>query len=417
MGLGRREVNIESLSMQYQPDNIVYRDKEIEDLKLYVFSGKEFPPESVFIYGSSGSGKTAVIKHITSNYKNKKANIIYVNAGECRSIVQTLNEIYRSIKGDYLSLGTNPNAYSIEIVKALPNDKHNIIIIDEIDKIINGKNNDDLCLYPLLRPHEGIRNDVNIALVLIANDITLKDRFNSSIQSSFGRLWLKFYNYNEEELYHILLDRIKLAIKNTNYSWEESALKKLAKSASPIGDARYAIDLLKLAFINSKNNKLTEDDAISACERLEKTEIIKEFEKISDDCVILLFFINGLRGSRNELKVFPNIYSLYEIICAKMFRRTISYQHALNILETLEKTGIISSSEIPYMRGKPLKFDFRTSIEIVDELLLHEISRREDLKKWAKEGDTEVFIETLNAFKKQTKLDMSDYIDKKTGVT
>ncbi|MFB6180421.1 MAG: Cdc6/Cdc18 family protein [Candidatus Nanohalobium sp.] len=78
--------NKDALTTNYKPDNILHRDEQINDLaSILAPSLKGNDPSNVFLYGSVGTGKTLVVKHVTDQLRSVACeqeidlNILYIN--------------------------------------------------------------------------------------------------------------------------------------------------------------------------------------------------------------------------------------------------------------------------------------------------------------------------------------------------
>ena len=78
--------NKKALQSGYTPENIIHRDHQIQQLaNILAPSLREEKPSNVFIYGKTGTGKTAVTKHVLGEMdsvlktNNKSVGNYYIN--------------------------------------------------------------------------------------------------------------------------------------------------------------------------------------------------------------------------------------------------------------------------------------------------------------------------------------------------
>ena len=76
----------------YMPEVLPHREREINDLASILVSAlRDETPSNVFIYGKTGTGKTAVTKYVGKELLKKgketgnKVNFIYVAIVQCNS--------------------------------------------------------------------------------------------------------------------------------------------------------------------------------------------------------------------------------------------------------------------------------------------------------------------------------------------
>ena len=98
--------NKDALTTNYKPDNILHREQQINDLgSILAPSLKGNDPSNVFLYGSVGTGKTLIVKHVKEELKTVAKdkdidlNVLYINckmkkvaATEYRLLAKLANE-------------------------------------------------------------------------------------------------------------------------------------------------------------------------------------------------------------------------------------------------------------------------------------------------------------------------------------
>ena len=93
--------NREVLSPHYMPDNLPFRDKQIENIVKYMTpSLRGERGRNLFVYGKTGTGKTSCVKHVVDKIKDlpTKARVSYIN---CRIYNSRYRVLYK-ITSDYL---------------------------------------------------------------------------------------------------------------------------------------------------------------------------------------------------------------------------------------------------------------------------------------------------------------------------
>ena len=241
----------EVLRHDYLPEKLPHREAQIKTL------GETVAPvlkgarcSNVFIYGKTGTGKTAVTKYVLQHLEVKAKELgapvkfCYVNcrlAGtEYRVFSVLCRNIGISVPFTGLSVGEVFNRFKngLDVSKKLL-----IIVLDEIDALIKARG--DTLLYELTRINETLRNS-KVSHIGISNDLRLKEFLDPRVLSSLSEEEIVFRPYDASELKNILSERAKLAFQEGALS--DGALSLCsALAAAEHGDARRALDLLRVA--------------------------------------------------------------------------------------------------------------------------------------------------------------------------
>ncbi|RLI14554.1 cell division control protein Cdc6, partial [Candidatus Bathyarchaeota archaeon] len=206
----------EVLRHDYLPEKLPHREAQIKTL------GETVAPvlkgarcSNVFIYGKTGTGKTAVTKYVLQHLEVKAKELgapvkfCYVNcrlAGtEYRVFSVLCRNIGISVPFTGLSVGEVFNRFKngLDVSKKLL-----IIVLDEIDALIKARG--DTLLYELTRINETLRNS-KVSLIGISNDLRLKEFLDPRVLSSLSEEEIVFRPYDASELKNILSERAKLA--------------------------------------------------------------------------------------------------------------------------------------------------------------------------------------------------------------
>lgn len=276
----RRElVTIDHLPTE---DRIVGRDEQIETVAnevAPVVSGA--PPNSVMIYGKTGSGKSLVAKHVVKRSKQEAARrgnslaTAYINCSQAKGNADVLQHIGSQINEpesgvSFPERGLSPNEYYNRIWTALDAQHDSaLLILDEVDRL-----KDDEILMILSRARETGSVDTPIGVIAISNKISYREQMSERTKSSFGHNYRVFDPYDATQLQSILNNR-KDAFREGVL--EEGVIAKAAAlGAREHGDARKAMRLLRYAGDYARNtnaemvqeNHLTEVRASAEAERL-----------------------------------------------------------------------------------------------------------------------------------------------------
>ena len=200
-------LNREVLSPHYLPNNLLFRDKQINDIvKSLTPSLKGERGRNIFIYGKTGTGKTSCVKHVLGEVKDLpvvKARMSYIN---CR-IYNSRYRVLSKIASDHLPMYAKRGYGVVEIYEKIINwieedGKVLIVVLDEIDIV---KDLDDL-VYTLTRANSDLRSG-GITIVGVSNKISFKESLDPRSLSTLYENELVFPPYNSNELSAILSDR------------------------------------------------------------------------------------------------------------------------------------------------------------------------------------------------------------------
>ncbi|WP_425499089.1 AAA family ATPase [Natronosalvus amylolyticus] len=250
----------ELLRPQYVPqkDRIVGRDGEIATvetlLKPAAFGD---PPESGFLFGKTGTGKSLVAKHVTGRARGiaHMHDITLVAAyvdcdqynTETRAARRMAFEVRDAIDPDsYIpkeGVGASRYYDALWDRDGLLNDADSLVVIlDEIDKL--GSDAAEI-LSKLSRSEEAGKTGCYISVVAISNKTAYTDAPDERVASSFQNDPIVFPPYDATQLEAILERR--------SDAFRDGVLKEgvlplaSALAARDHGDARRALDILRTA--------------------------------------------------------------------------------------------------------------------------------------------------------------------------
>jgi len=243
--------NREVLHPDYVPDSLPHREREITKLaEILVISAKGERPSNVFLYGLTGTGKTAVAKYVVKKLVEKasvfgvKLNYAYVNTRKVDTAYKVLASIAASLGLRVPHTGLAVSEIYRRYVSALDSwGGLHIVILDEIDFFVK-KNGDDI-LYKLLRVNEDLLS-ARVSIIGITNDLNFVEELDPRVRSSLGEEEIVFQPYNADQLFTILKQRAELAFKPGVV--DDSVISYCAAlAAREHGDARRALDLLRVS--------------------------------------------------------------------------------------------------------------------------------------------------------------------------
>jgi cell division control protein 6 len=258
--------NRELLNIDHVPEEnrIVGRDEHISELADEVgpaVTGN--PPNSVILYGKTGSGKSLVANHVMERAQNEadrrdnRLATVTVDCAQAKGEADTIQTIADSINPAVSGVkvptrGISTNEYYNRLWQILDREYDSALItLDEVDQL-----DDDNVLLLLSRAREASKVDVPIGIISISNKVNFRDQMTERVKSSLGHNEFIFDPYDGQQLRQIL--------ENRRDAFQEDVLnsgvipKTAALAAQRHGDARKAIRLLRHAGDYARNNDIGE---------------------------------------------------------------------------------------------------------------------------------------------------------------
>src|SRR5271157_4310030 len=206
----------EVLRHDYLPDKLPHREDQIRRLGETVAPVlKGARSSNLFIYGKTGTGKTAVTRYVLSHLEfrakefNAPVKFCYVNCrmagSEYRVFASLCQSLGVSIPFTGLSVGEvfDRLRAGLDVSRVIF-----IIVLDEADALV--KSRGDRLLYELTRINETLSKS-KVTLIGISNDLRFKEFLDPRVLSSLSEEEIVFRPYDASELRNILSERAKAA--------------------------------------------------------------------------------------------------------------------------------------------------------------------------------------------------------------
>jgi cell division control protein 6 len=193
----------------YVPTELPHRDNQVLQLaKILAPALAGSRPSNVFIYGLTGTGKTAVTKYVLRRLSEKaqeKVIFSYVNCRQNDTSYRVLAELARTLGTRIPFTGLATSEVYKRFVTALDRrSRIMVVVLDEIDHLVK-KTGDDV-LYFLTRINEQLSSS-RLSLIGITNDLKFTEFLDARVKSSLGEEELVFPPYTARELEDILRQR------------------------------------------------------------------------------------------------------------------------------------------------------------------------------------------------------------------
>lgn len=394
-------INPQVLSDKYLPDNLLFREKEMEEIgKHFVDFMVQGIPTNLFIWGPTGTGKTHAIQILVREYNDLASRdgipsrAVYVNA-KGKTYYQAIISLLHNLGIDFPARGLGVAEALQALDKFFGVTKESFVIVfDELDKmkqsVLSKEDPVDSLIYIMSRLDEMVSKP-DVLLVAISNDNTLLKRLKEPTMSKFRPIPVYFREYDANELKAILMDRIERAF--VPGSVDEAAVSLLAALIKKEGrDLRWAFRvLLQAAKGKKKGEKITENDIWKARESVDKDVLKETLNNLNQHQLMFLWAIALLR-SRKVPAMSGYVYSLYKTLCDENDILPYTMRHLTHYIGVkLETLGLITAKESYYKNSRGRALEFNTTEDPVSILFMTEelLKRKFEMKvdqyaTWAK---------------------------------
>jgi cell division control protein 6 len=421
--------NKEVLRPNYIPEELPHRRAEINHLaSIEVAALRGETPSNIFIYGKTGTGKTAVTKFVgdelnkkakelTKEYEEKiisttkdyigderddmgktmdaafeyldfenlfgedlnkhvkiPVHYIYINCQHVDTQYRVLTHIANTFIRDWNDRLPLTGWPTDEVYNRL---RQNIdeaggvttIILDEIDKLV-AKSGDDI-LYNLTRINSDLSN-AKANVIGISNDLKFTEFLDARVKSSLGEEELIFPPYDAEQLQDILYDRSKKALNERTVRDSVIPLCS-ALAAQEHGDARRALDLLRVAAEladRDKTNIVDELHVRKALNKIEQDTVAEGIRTLPTQSKLVLLSI-VLHHEHDVDKVTTGmVFDIYQELCRIIHMDILTQRRVTDLISELDMLGISNSRVVSFGRGGRTKLiELTVPIENIKSVL------------------------------------------------
>ncbi len=368
--------NKEVMRSSYTPEELPHRNTEIHSLgSILVPALRGDTPSNVFIYGKTGTGKTASVRYVGNELTKKgqelgkRVNIIYINC----EVVDTQYRVLQNIANWFITADNWNHRIPFtgwptdEVYDALchyvdgdtkaadhkwapdasrKGGEVTIIVLDEVDKLKG-----DEVLYTLTRINSNLDKN-KVSVIGISNDLKFTEFLDPRVKSSLGEESMIFAPYDAEQLQDILSQRAGMALKEDSL---DPAVIPLcaALAAREHGDARRALDLLRVAAELAERER---DDVVQEKHvRLAQNKI--ELDRISEvvrtlptqSKLVLLATILGEENNRDHgIKSLTTgeVFGIYQDLCKSTGSDILTQRRITDLISELDMLGIFTARVI-----------------------------------------------------------------------
>lgn len=366
----------EVLRHDYLPGKLPHREAQIRFLGEVVAPVlKGARSSNIFIYGKSGTGKTAVAKFVLGHleFKAKQFNapvkFCYINCrmagSEYRVFASLCQSVGLLVPFTGLSVGELFDRFRTGLDSART---ILMVVLDEADALI--KSRGDVLLYELTRINETLSSS-KVTLVCISNDLRLKEFLDPRVLSSLSEEETVFRPYDAAELRTILSERTPLAFVAGTLS--DSALGLCAAlAAAEHGDARRALDLLRVAgevAERSSAGTVMEEHVREAERHIEHSRVIDALKNLTLHSKLVVFSIYHLNKTNANSVATGEIFEVYNELSNEVGVAPLTQRRLSTLVNELDSMGLLNARVVSmgrYGRTKKIRLDIpRTLVKDV----------------------------------------------------
>ncbi|PSH01615.1 MAG: cell division control protein Cdc6 [Nanohaloarchaea archaeon SW_10_44_10] len=376
--------NKDALTTNWVPDNILHRDEQIDDLASILAPAlRGDDPSNVFIYGSVGTGKSLITRHVTNELhtvaknESKDLEIVYINC-KMKKVADTEYRLLAKLAGqlgdDVPSTGLPTDEVYNRFFEALQEQKGVVIIaLDEIDALV--KKVGDEFLYNLTRINDDLE-ETKVSIVGISNDLNFTEYMDSRVKSSLSEEEIIFPPYNAIELREILKDRADKGFREDVL--KDGVISKCsALAAQEHGDARRALDLIRVAgelAERSESEQIVKEHVDRAQDKIERDRVVETVRSQPKHSKLVLYTILNMTEDENEIAT-GDVYSEYKELCQNVEVSELTQRRVSGLISELDMLGVINAKVISkgrYGRTRQISVDLSSNIrsqirELVEE--------------------------------------------------
>jgi len=344
--------NRDVLLPDYLPNKLPHREKQVRKVASVLAQAlKGYKPNNLFIYGLTGTGKTAVVKLVVKKLQQKARErgvrilIPFINTKRDDTPYRILAKMIEELGLRVPPTGVATAELYSRFKKFL--DKKGvlmIIVLDEIDYHVK-KHGDDL-LYKLTRINEELERS-KVSLVGITNDVNFTSWLDPRVKSSLGEEELVFPPYTADQLRDILRDRAEMAF--VEGALGEGVIELCAAlAARENGDARKALDLLRISGEIAEregSSRVTVEHVKKAWEQIEKDRVVEVVRSLPLHSKLILYSILLLtKGGRSTYT--GEVYRKYKELTNELGIETLTLRRVGDLISELDMLGLISTEVV-----------------------------------------------------------------------
>lgn len=361
----------EVMRHDYVPDRLPHREEQIKRLGETVAPVlKGARSSNLFVYGKTGTGKTAVTRYVLSRLEfrakeyNAPVKFCYVNCymagSDYRVLASLCQSMGVSVPFTGLSVGEVFDRFraGVDAAKVIF-----IAVLDEADALV--KTHGDGLLYELTRINETLCQS-KVSIIGISNDLRFKEFLDPRVISSLSEEEMMFRPYDAGELRNILLERARTAFCDSALSDAAVGLCA-ALAAAEHGDARRALDLLRVAGEVAERkgaNVVVEEHVRDAEKHIEHNRVFEGLQNLTLHSKLVVLSIYNLSKTHVGGVITGEISEIYNELCAELGITSLTQRRLSTLINELDAMGLANAKVVSmgrYGRTKKIRLEIQRS--------------------------------------------------------
>ncbi len=363
----------------YIPNELPHREHQITRVGLILAAAlKGGTPSNLFIYGKTGTGKTAVVKYVIDKLSERaskiesrlKVNHSYINCRIIDTTYRILARLAESVNVEIPFTGLPTDEVYFRFKDKLDCESQLLIIVlDEIDKLVEKSGTD--ILYNLTRINSSLKQ-ARVNIIGITNDLKFKDYLDPRVLSSLSEEELVFPPYTALELQDILKQRAEMGF-NQGVIGPGVINLCAALAAREHGDARRAIDLLRLAGECAEREgapRVCEDHVRRSMFQYEQDIVSELLKSLPIQSKIVLLSVYLLEKNKMPEIITGDIFNIYMKLAELIKVDNLTQRRVSDLISELDMHGLINAAIINKGRyGRTKKIKLAVSPELIRSCL------------------------------------------------
>ncbi len=362
----------EVLRHDYIPNSLPHRWEQIRCLGEIVAPVlKNSRCSNVFIYGKTGTGKTAATKYVLNRVSLKATELgapvamRYINCRLAGTEYRIFSSLCEGLKIEVPFTGLAVGEVFDRFREGL--DSRGmlfVVVLDEIDALIKARG--DVLLYELTRMNETLRRS-KTSLVGISNDLRFKEFLDPRVLSSLSEEEIVFRPYDAAEIQDILWERSRLAFYD-GVLLEGAVGLCAALAAAEHGDARRALDLLRVAgeLAEREGAKCINEEHVRQAEkRIEHNRVVEALANLPVHSKAILSGVYLLSKKNVSCAITGDIYEIYCELCEQVGLSPLTQRRVSGLINELDMIGLLNSRVVSmgrYGRTKKIRLGISRSL-------------------------------------------------------
>jgi archaeal cell division control protein 6 len=378
-----RNENRDLLRSDYIPEELPHREKELQQIVSILSTAMHGgQPSNIFVYGTTGTGKTAVVLNVKRQVKEiesimieqglRPMRMLYVNCRLNDTKYTLLSKIGNELshEGENIPSGWPTDRVYQQLLRNIDRMGSTIVLVlDEVNALV--EKSGDEALYLLSRINSDLGQS-RLTIISITNNPQMWNILNPSVRSTLTPEDVYFEAYNAQHLRDILEDRARSCF--VDGSLDDGVISRCAAiAAQEHGDARIALELLRKSGEIAErigSAKVNNDHVMIAHKAIETSKTTGVIRGLSfhSKAVLLAVYAHARKGFRKVST--GEVYDIYGKICDLLLKPPLTQRRVSDLISELDMLGIARSLVISKGRyGRTKEINLAASLEDVREAL------------------------------------------------